>query len=162
MENKKRRDKMKKYILIGLMLLMTGVCHADKTFERGILKTLPSDLEGDLASYHYEISSNTSREKGVQVDFQNFSIATSNTVTTKFENILGWDGFDFFVSAVSSGSITTANLISYQADWTTILSQQAMTSGTRRTSDSNFIAIVITNQVAIPITATMSIIAYDD
>jgi len=148
------------YLTLSFMLLCS-ICFADEIRERSIAYSIPSDLEGDLAILRMQLNSNAEKEEGLQVDFQGFSIAANGSATVKFGEIVSWDGFDFFVVSVSSGNISTANLISYQSDRVTVLSQQVITSGTSKLPDSNFISFVVDNNVSENITVTMSIVGWD-
>jgi len=147
---------MRKFILMVLMVLMASLASAAL-----IPRTLPTDLEGDPAIYNERWNGGL-ETSGVQIDFVGFSIATNNSATIELTQMLDWKGIDFIVESVSSGSITTANIINYQSDWSTILSQETLTSGTPVRPKTNYIGIVINNPVSTNITVTMSVLVYDN
>ncbi len=90
--------------------------------------------------------------------FRNEAIATSSYLEKAFDNVGGLTSLEFSIAAVSSGGVSTANVVWLMDDGST-LNTQTLTSHTPITyARSDYMKIQIYSNVAAPVTITGNII----
>jgi len=132
-------------LLLIAILLFSGVASFAKPYISTPIGTLRS--EADM----------------LQVDFAGAQFTPSQAVAFEFDYLLSWDGMDFNIESISSGSITAS------VEWQTLDGTRCATpdvtisSGTPMTSfESGFGKLTLTNSVATTINVTGNIIIWND
>ena len=108
----------------------------------------------DAYTCHFSESFNS-----MHVELRGYEISPNATATFYLDNIAGFDQVNFYISAVSSGNITTASMQPILSMGEIILTPSILTSGTDMTTfKSMFYSMAIVNNVATTVNLTGNIL----